>query len=273
MSDNVSSREESLALVRLVVNALDDKKASDIRVFEIREQSSVTDFVVVATGTSDPHLRALGNEVDKALDDANIRVLGVESQPESGWTVVDAFHVMVHVFRADQRANFQIEKLWKDAKELPSKQFLSAVAAPASEQAVPVSGKLRAPVAKKPAKPAPGRTKDTAIVVRKSVVKRTAAVKSLPETVKEPNKKRTVKVAAKIAAKVKAKQKPAKGAKAKVADEAPVKPKKAVAAKPASKAVKKIIGKKAAKAAKTTRAIAKQKAKSGVVTRKARPLR
>lgn len=272
MSASDSAGNDSLALIRLVVRTLDDKKATDIRVFEPGPKSSVADYVVVATGTSDPHLRAIGNELDKTFDEQNVKIGGVESQPESGWTVVDAFNVIVHIFRADQRVNFQIEKLYKDVKELSVKGFLPAAASPVSDQAVSITAKLK-PVAKPSKKTPPAPKKEAKIIVRKSIAGRTAAIKSKPEFEKTPNKKRTVKQAAKIAAKVKAKQKPApKGsAKAKAAAEAAVPAKKkAVVAKPASRAVKKIIKQKADKVAKAVRGIAKQKAKSGVVTRKAK---
>ena len=71
---------KSRKLLKLVVRVLDDKKAEDLRVLDVRDQSSITDFLVLATGTSEPHLRALRIELEKALDGARVPIIGVESQ-------------------------------------------------------------------------------------------------------------------------------------------------------------------------------------------------
>jgi len=108
------------------VKALDEKKAEQIRVIELGPLSSVADYFVLATGTSDPHLRALRIELDRALEEAGSRVRGIEAQRESGWTVVDAFDIVFHLFRPDQRAAFRLETLWKDGVEVPVADILAA---------------------------------------------------------------------------------------------------------------------------------------------------
>ena len=106
------------ALARLCCRALAEKKAEDLRVLDVSAQSSLTDYLVIATGTSEPHLRALRSELDRVLDEADVQVVGRESAEASGWTVLDAFDVMVHLFTPSQRRHFALEKLWKDAKEV-----------------------------------------------------------------------------------------------------------------------------------------------------------
>lgn len=106
-------------LLRLVTGALDDKKAEDLRVLDVRAQSSITDYLVLATGTSEPHLRALRLELEKVLDGAKAAIVGVESTEGSGWTVFDAFEVMVHLFTTESRARYRLELLWKDAVDIP----------------------------------------------------------------------------------------------------------------------------------------------------------
>lgn len=112
--------------VTAVVKALDDKKAESIRVLELGQLSSVADYMIIATGNSDPHLRALRIEVERALDEAGSAARGTESQKESGWTVVDGFDVVVHVFRQDVRENYSMESLWKDGLDLSVKDLLKA---------------------------------------------------------------------------------------------------------------------------------------------------
>lgn len=105
-------------LVRTCLEALAAKKAEDIRVLDVRDQSSLTDFLVVATGTSQPHLRALRAALDEALERSGTRIVGVETSEDSGWTVIDAFDVMIHLFTPSQREHFGLENLWKDASEV-----------------------------------------------------------------------------------------------------------------------------------------------------------
>jgi ribosome-associated protein len=99
-------------LVTACVEALEEKKAEDLRVIDVRGRSAVTDFFIVATGNSEPHLRALRIAAQKALIDANATLVGTESQSASGWCVVDAFEVIVHLFLTGQRTNYDFERLW-----------------------------------------------------------------------------------------------------------------------------------------------------------------
>jgi ribosome-associated protein len=132
---------KSLALVKLCCGLLDEKKAEDVRVLDVSAQSSITDYLVLATGTSETHLRALRVELEKVLDAAQTHIVGIETAHESGWTVVDAFDVMVHLFTPDNRAKYRLENLWKDAVE------------------VSVARLLAAPKAREPKKPASGARK------------------------------------------------------------------------------------------------------------------
>jgi ribosome-associated protein len=116
----------AIKLAQLCCRALDEKKAEDLRVLDVSAQSSITDCLVLATATSETHIRALRIELEKALDGAQVQILGVESAQESGWTVVDAFDVMVHIFTRETRARFALENLWKDADEVPTSKLLAA---------------------------------------------------------------------------------------------------------------------------------------------------
>jgi len=114
----------TLNLLKLVVQALDAKKAEHLRVLDVSEQSSITDFLVLANGTSEPHLRALRVELEKVLDAQQARILGMDAAKGSGWTVVDAFEVMVHLFTPENRDKYRMEALWKDASEVSIDKLL-----------------------------------------------------------------------------------------------------------------------------------------------------
>jgi ribosome-associated protein len=125
----------ALKLVQLCCRALDAKKAENLQVLDVHAQSSITDYLVLATGTSEPHLRALRIELEKALDQTQTRILGVESVQESGWIVVDTFEVMVHLFLRETRRRYALENLWKDAIEVPAaKLYIAPKLAKASSQ-------------------------------------------------------------------------------------------------------------------------------------------
>ena len=88
-----------------LVKSLEDAKAMDVKTYDVRGKSGFTDFFVVATGAAAPHLKALLKALPKAY-----RVSG---DPESGWIVGDYVDVVVHVFSAEARAYYQLEKLWE----------------------------------------------------------------------------------------------------------------------------------------------------------------
>ncbi|MDI1319608.1 MAG: ribosome silencing factor, partial [bacterium] len=119
-----SKAKPSTRLLKLIVGALDAKKAEDLRVLDVSKQSSITDYLVLATGSSEPHLRALRIELERVLDGEKARILGVDTSKGSGWTVVDAFEIMIHVFTPENRGKYRMELLWKDATELPLAKLL-----------------------------------------------------------------------------------------------------------------------------------------------------
>lgn len=92
------------ALAADLAKTLADNKAADVKVYDVRGKSGFTDFFVVATGAAAPHLKALVRELPKAH-----RISG---DPDSGWIVADYIDVVVHVFSAEARAYYALEKLW-----------------------------------------------------------------------------------------------------------------------------------------------------------------
>jgi ribosome-associated protein len=119
MAQNTLPDPQTLALLRSLISALEDKKAEKLKVLQVGGVSDITDFLVLATGNSEPHLRALRIEAEKILDAAGARIAGMDSGGfNSGWTVVDAYQIMIHFFTAEQRENYALEKLWRDAPEL-----------------------------------------------------------------------------------------------------------------------------------------------------------
>jgi ribosome-associated protein len=124
-----AKKSAAIDLVKLCGRVLEDKKAGDVMVMDVSAQSSITDYLVVATGTSEPHLRALRVELEKALDGAHVHLVGMEAPQESGWIVIDAFDVMIHLFSPAMRERYGLERLWQDAVEVPMAELLAEPAA------------------------------------------------------------------------------------------------------------------------------------------------
>lgn len=95
---------------------MENKIAKDIRVWDVRGLSSITEFYVVATGTSGPHLKALISEVQRHMKDRGVASYRASGTPDSGWVVLDFVHAVVHIFAPEARVYYAIETLWKDAK-------------------------------------------------------------------------------------------------------------------------------------------------------------
>ncbi len=126
-----------LEVVTLCCRALDDKKAGELTVLDVSEQSSITDYLILATATSEPHLRALRVELEKALDANQVHIVGIEKAQESGWMIVDAFDVMVHLFIAAAREKYGLERLWRDAKEVSVARLLGPAPKPVVKKKAP----------------------------------------------------------------------------------------------------------------------------------------
>ena len=104
--------------VKLVVQALEDKKAVDVRTYDVRGVSGLCDAFVVATGTAAPHLKGLVAGVQQAMRTAGESSFRLSGDPESGWIVVDYVDVVVHVFSPEARAYYALERLWDGAKPI-----------------------------------------------------------------------------------------------------------------------------------------------------------
>ena len=105
------------ALRELVITALQDMKGSDIRVLDVRGLTVLTDFMVIASGTSDRHVKSLARNVQDEARRAGVKPMGVEGEAEGEWVLVDLCDVVVHVMRPQMRDFYNLEKLWSVAPE------------------------------------------------------------------------------------------------------------------------------------------------------------
>ena len=97
---------------KVIAKALEESKAEDVRIYDVRGKSSLTDFFVVGTGSAAPHLKALVANAQQAMREAGVKRNRMAGDPECGWIVADFIDVVVHVFSREARAYYAIEKLW-----------------------------------------------------------------------------------------------------------------------------------------------------------------
>ena len=116
--DSCQNNTRALTEIKCAVSAIEDKKGQALRILDVRGKSSITDYLILVTGTSDAHLKALKGALDKALKAANIRLIGEDRSLSSGWLVVDAFDFMVHLQTEETRDYYRLDQLWKDAMEV-----------------------------------------------------------------------------------------------------------------------------------------------------------
>jgi ribosome silencing factor RsfS/YbeB/iojap len=104
----------------IVLAALDDLKARDVREVDVRGKSSVTDLLVVASGTSSRHVKSIADEVVKKAKQAGLPPIGVEGQREAEWVLVDLGDIVVHVMLPRTREFYGLERLWTVGDEMPA---------------------------------------------------------------------------------------------------------------------------------------------------------
>lgn len=108
------------AAVRLAVTAIEDRKGVRLHVIDLRGLSDAADFFIIASGTSDAHVRGLADGVVQAMDRAGVPPHHVEGVQTGRWVLLDFVDLVVHLFHPETRAFYQLERLWQDAPTLLS---------------------------------------------------------------------------------------------------------------------------------------------------------
>lgn len=120
------------ALQRAVDAALEDLKAKDVRMIDVRGKTGVTDFMVIASGTSSRHVKSIADEVVKQAKQIGQPPLGVEGEREAEWVLVDLGDIVVHVMLPRVREFYGLERLWSVGDADPEGAAEQAQAAPSA---------------------------------------------------------------------------------------------------------------------------------------------
>jgi ribosome-associated protein len=114
---------EPLELARHIVNVVEDKKAEDIVLLDLRPDAIIADFFIICNGNSDRQLRALSDAVRESVKETYAKLpFSIEGTPESGWVLMDYGDVVVHLFFEEKRRYYDLEGLWRSANVLLSIQ-------------------------------------------------------------------------------------------------------------------------------------------------------
>ena len=112
--DGLTTDERCAAVRAMILGELDEDKAEDIVTIELSGKSDIADAMIIASGRSQRHVSAIADKVLRRLKNAGIRSLRSEGQPACDWVLIDAGDVVVHVFRPEVRAFYNLERIWSE---------------------------------------------------------------------------------------------------------------------------------------------------------------
>lgn len=108
----MNSRE----IARLAVNALEDKKAEEIKTIDISQVSVIADYFIIANGTNRSQIQALSDHVEETLGKAGVPLRQIEGYQTANWVLLDFHDVIIHIFDKENRLFYDLERIWRDGK-------------------------------------------------------------------------------------------------------------------------------------------------------------
>ena len=107
---------------KIIINTLDINKAQDIISINLKDKSSMADYMIIASGTSSRHIQSLSEQVLKKLKDIGIKDSKIEGKESNEWKLVDGIDLIVHIFHPDKRKFYDLEKMW--SQSLPKEKAM-----------------------------------------------------------------------------------------------------------------------------------------------------
>lgn len=113
----VKNTQEDIKILKIITDTLEDMKAEDMVVIDLAGKTSIASYMVVASGTSNRHVASIAQKIEENLKAVGCRST-VEGETKADWVLIDAFDVIVHIFRPEVRAFYNLEKMWQSAANL-----------------------------------------------------------------------------------------------------------------------------------------------------------
>ena len=101
-------------LKQIIINTLDNNKAQDIVSIDLKDKSSMADYMIIASGTSSRHIQSLSEQVLEKLKDNGIKNSKIEGKESNEWKLVDGIDLIVHIFHPEKRKFYELEKIWSE---------------------------------------------------------------------------------------------------------------------------------------------------------------
>ena len=101
-------------LKQIIIHTLDDNKAQDIVTIDLKDKSSMADYMIIASGNSSRHIQALSEQVLEKLKDNGVKNSKIEGKDSSEWKLVDGIDLIIHIFHPEKRKFYELEKMWSE---------------------------------------------------------------------------------------------------------------------------------------------------------------
>lgn len=118
-----NGKDRSAELARIAISALEDKKAEDVRVIDIGDVSVLADYFIIANGNNRTQVQAMADEVEQRLGRAGVEPKQIEGYQTGNWVLLDFGDVIIHIFDAQNRLFYDLERIWKDGRQIDPDQL------------------------------------------------------------------------------------------------------------------------------------------------------
>ena len=116
-------KERSAELAKIAIAALEDKKAEDVRLIDISDVSVLADYFIIASGNNRAQVQAMADEVEECLGRAGAEPRQIEGYQSANWVLLDFGDVIIHIFDAQNRLFYDLERIWKDGTQIDPKEI------------------------------------------------------------------------------------------------------------------------------------------------------
>lgn len=114
---------EAKEMAKLAIQALEDKKADDIKVIDISDVSTIADYFIIASGKNRSQIQAMCDNVDETLGRAGVSIKQTEGYKNANWILMDYGDIIVHIFDTENRLFYDLERIWRDGKEMDKSEL------------------------------------------------------------------------------------------------------------------------------------------------------